>query len=280
VETAVHGTLREYRQISLPGLSLRTVDLPSGAASAEVLQLGPGNGVVVEEERTYQNDDGYIAAAGLPTAITSGYLLAPAAGGGKDSVLLLNPGPQYAAVTLTGVDGEQRALWTHTVNLAPAHQLRVDLPGADARWGALVLQANHPVAASYTGILAPGAEKTLAKQYKGTVSGAFAQPAREHVFAEGDTRALLSAPKETIDLENPTSSSVHAVLTLLGTGGVRLSRSITLAAHAGSVVNVNGWAPPGQHGVIVLSDQPILATQSIGFNEGVDRLYSAGIRAP
>jgi hypothetical protein len=280
VETAVHGSLREYQQITLPGLSLKTLDLPSGAASAEVLQLGPGNGVVVEEERSYQNDDGYIAAAGLPTPITSGYLLSPAAGGGKGAVLLLNPGPQYAAVTLTGIDSKQRTLWTHTVNLAPSHEWRVNLPGADGNWSALVLQANHPVAASYTGILAPGEEKALAKQYKGTVSGAFAQPAREHVFAEGDTRALLSAPKETIELENPTASPVHAVLTLLGTGGVRLSRSVPLAGHTGSAVNVNGWAPPGRHGIIVLSDQPILATQSIGFNEGVDRLYSAGIRAP
>ncbi len=279
VLTAVHGSLREYRQVTLPGLSLSTVNVPNGAASSEVLQLGPGNGVVVEEERTYQNDDGYIAASGLPAPITSGYLLTPGAGAGKDAVLLLNPGPQYAAVTLTGIDRNQKTVWTHTVDLPPTREMRVDLPSNDAGWGAVILQTNHTVAASYTGILAPGGEKTLARHYAGSVSGAFAQPAREHVFAEGDTRALLSAPKETINLENPTSSSVHVSLILLGTGGIRLSRSITLAPHADTVVNVNGWAPPGQHGVVALSDQPILAVQSIGFNEGVDRLYSAGIRA-
>lgn len=280
VKLAVNGSLHDYRRITLPALSLRTLDLPHGAASAEVLQVGKGAGVVVEEHRAYQGGAGYTAASGLSSPTTSGYLLAPAAGGGNDAVLLLNPGPQSTDVTLIGKDARLRTVWTHTIRLAPGRQARVLLPRHDGSWSVLRFRADQPVAASYTGMLSPSTEKVLAKKYRGSESAAFSQPSLVHSYAEGDTRSLLSAPDETLYLANPTAGAAAVSLSLLGTDGRRLSQSLTLAPHASGTIDLNDWAPPGQHGIVVLADRPILAAQSIDFNEGAYRIFSAGIQGP
>jgi hypothetical protein len=178
------------------------------------------------------------------------------------------------------MDPRFRPVWTHAIRLGAGSEQSVRLPRADGTWGTLSLQAAEPVAAAFTGMLGPGGERALAAHYRGSVSAPFALPARGHIFAEGDTRPLLSVPREKLYLANPTGQPATVLVTLLATGGRRMSQSVSLGAHASTTLDLNAWAPPSQHGLVLLSNVPILAARTIDFNQGVDRLYSVGVTAP
>jgi len=102
-------------------------------------------------------------------------------------------------------------------------------------------------------------------------------PARIHEFAEGDTRASRGNPRETLYLANMNPHLAQVSITMLSTRSRVTSRLMTLPAAGYAAIDMNDWNPRGQHGLIVLSTLPILASRSIDFNESADRLISSGV---
>lgn len=273
------GRLRPYQVVVVKALGIRAMTLPHGTASVEVRHIGAGSGVVVEARQSYQGDMGFTAASGVDTPTTSGYFAAPATGG-PDSVVLLNPNAQAATVRLSGLDARSGSVWSRSLPVGADRQESVALPKSDGDWSAVYFQSDRPIAAGFAGLLAPGGEPSLAAHYRGMVTEEPTAPGRQHIFSEGDTRALISGPAERVYLVNPTNQAATISLNLLATGGRRLVKMVSLAPRATTSVNINAWAPPSQHALLVLSDQPILAAQTITFNLGADRLYSNGVIAP
>ncbi|HXT37068.1 MAG TPA: N-acetylmuramoyl-L-alanine amidase [Chloroflexota bacterium] len=280
VSLVTGGLLRPYQVVVVKPLGIRAITLPHGTASAEVRQVGTGSGVVVEARQSYQGDTGFTAASGLDSLITSGYFVAPAGGGHRDSVMLLNPNSQPATLRLSGLDARSKSVWSRSIRITAGRQVSVGLPKDDGTWSAVFFQSNLPIAAGFSGLLAPGGESSLAAHYRGMVTEEPTAPVRQHIFSEGDTRTVISGPAERVYLVNPIDQPATISLNLLGTGGRRLVKVVSLAPRAATSVNINAWAPPSQHGLLVLSDQPILAAQTITFNLGADRLYSNGVVAP
>ena len=280
VSLVSRGVLRSSQVVVVQPLGIRTITLAHGVSSAEVRQLGSGAGLVVESREDYQGDAGFTAAPGIDSLATNGYFVAPSGDGGRDSVMLLNPGPRSTTVRFTGLDARFHSVWSKVVRLPRTGQTSVRLPSGDSHWSALFFQSDSPIAAGFAGSLPPGGEPSLAEHYRGLVTAQPTEPARRHIFSEGDTRALISAPHESVYLANPNAQAASISLILLATGGRRLSQTMSLAPHATTSLNVNAWAPPSQHGLLVLSDVPVLAAQTISFNLGADRLYGNGVIAP
>ena len=284
---ARRGLLRPFRVIPLGPLSRATVDLPHDAVASVVSVLSPAaDGVVAETRTLYSAARGSSETAGQRELTRDAFLLDPLAGGGRDYLMLLNPGPGMATVRLSAqlMDGRPAAMPGGKPARGPLATLRVParsqslwrLPSRAQGWARLHLQASSPIAASYVGFLPRGQERVLAKDYVGSVVASLAQPARLHAFAEGDTRPLLSDPHETLIVSNPGGRAARLTVRLLATGGSKRERALTLAPGATVRLAVNGWAPPSQHGLLVRSDQPILAERTLDLNEGFVRLRSSG----
>jgi hypothetical protein len=280
VSLVAGGVLHPYQVVVVQPLGIRIITLPHGTASAEVRQLGTGPGVVVESRQNYQGDLGFTAASGIDSLSASGYFVTPSAGGGRDSLVLFNPNSRASTVRLSGLDARFHSVWSRSIRVAAGRQESIGLPKSDGDWSAVSFQSDSPIAAGFFGLLAPGGEPSLAKHYRGLVTEHLTAPARQHVFSEGDTRDVISRPSESMSLANSTGQPASVSLLLLATGGRRLTKTVTVAPRTATTVNINAWAPPSQHGLLVLSDQPILAAQTISFNQGADRLYGNGVTAP
>jgi hypothetical protein len=145
--------------------------------------------------------------------------------------------------------------------------------------GTLHLRTDEPSAVDYLAYLQQSGERTLAQVYRGSVSAPLTVPARLHAFAEGDTRLMLSEPRETLLLRNPGPTAINVQVLVLAAGAVRAERRLTITGNASMEINMNTWIGPSQHGIVVRSDRPILVGRSIDFNENADRLLSYGIVA-
>jgi hypothetical protein len=279
IEATERHVLRPVLRLTIPALAVRALSLPGGASSAVVRVVSPAtSGVVVEAHTTYGDGRGYMAQAGLTALSSYGYVLAPGAGDDRDYVMLVNPGKRGAHVTLTGFDAAGKRLGAIPLVVPAGQDVLTRLPASAAqRWQVVRFVSDQPVAANYAGFLAPGGERSLARSYAGSVSTAFTAPAFSHVFVEGDTRALLSAPRETLLLANPGNRAARVRIQLQATGGRHAERDLSLPPGAFERLPINSWAPPSQHSLVVLADQPILAARTIDFNEGNDRLLSYGI---
>jgi hypothetical protein len=270
VSLVQHGVLRPLRRLEVPPLAVRGLGVPGVAASAMVTATGAG--VVVEERTLYAGGRGYSVHRGLTALQTDSYLLAPALDGSQGYILLMNPGSAVAHVAVSGpgILGALRA----TVR-ADGESL-VRLSGLQAA-GIVSVRADQPLATAFLGYLPAGVERSLARDYRGSASSTLAGPARVHVFAEGDTRLMLSDPQETLLLANPSDSAARVQITMLATGGQTAHQTLTLPAGSTSSQLINGFGPPSQHGLLVTADRPVLAVRAIDFNEGIDELLSPGL---
>ena len=281
VSAVTNGMLRPLQQIELPAQRTIGIPVPGGATSCVVEVLTPGTpGVVAEESTLYSGQQGYTAASGLTALRADGYFPADSGGAG-DAVILFNPGSSAAQVLLTGLNPAGAPLGRIRQTVPAGGQRLIRLSAAAMRERALLhLQADWPVAAAFVGSLAPSLEQSLAKTYRGSVSAPLAVPATAILFAEGDTRPLLSDPRESLILGNPGRAAAHVRVTLLGTGGRSTSRQVQVPAGATIRLNLNAWGIVAQHGLLVRATSPIVALRSIDLNERAVRLESAGVAAP
>ena len=113
--------------------------------------------------------------------------------------------------------------------------------------------------------------------YRGSAVATPAQPVRIHEFAEGDTSASPGNPRETLYLANMNPHATQITITMLSTRSRVTRRLMVLPAAGYAAIDMNDWKPRGQHGLIVPSSLPILASRSIDFNESADRLMSSGV---
>jgi hypothetical protein len=264
------GKLRMWRRLVVPALAVRGLQVPGGVVSAMVTTSGAG--VVAEESTLYGKDRGYTIHAGQTTLSTNGYLLVPGADGSQGYVMLLNPDAGSAHVTIGG-PGIAGVL--HATVRAGGEAL-VRLTGWQAS-GVVHLIADRPVASAFLAYLPSGKERSLARDYRGSISATLAAPAPVHVFAEGDTRLLLSDPQETLLLANPGVAATKVRVTELATGGHTSTQTVGLSGGGTATVLINGIGPPSQHGLVVTADHPVLAARSIDFNGGMDALVSSGV---
>jgi len=280
VSAVTGGTLRPLQQIELPAQRALGIPVPGGATSTVVEVLTPGSpGVVAEESTLYSGQQGYTAAAGSTALQADGYFPGDSGGAG-DAAILFNPGSARAQVVLTGLSPAGASLGTIRQSVPAGSQLVVRLASAAMRVRALLhMQADRPIAAAFVGSLAPSLEQSLAKTYRGSVSAPLALPATEILFAEGDTRPLLSDPRESLILSNPGRAAAHVAVTLLGTGGRAASRQVWVPAGATIRLDLTVWGIAAQHGLLVHASSPIVALRSIDLNERAVRLESAGVAA-
>lgn len=280
VSAVTGGTLRPLQQIELPAQRALGIPVPGGATSTvvEVLTLGT-SGVVAEESTLYSGQQGYTAAAGLTTLRADGYFPGDSGGAG-DAAILFNPGSASARVVLTGLDAAGASLGTVRQSVPAGSQLVVRLASVAMRGRALLhLQADRPIAAAFVGSLAPSLEQSLAKTYRGSVSAPLAVPATAILFAEGDTRPLLSDPREALILGNPGRATARVGVTLLGTAGRSTSRQVQVPPGATIRLDLTVWGIAAQHGLLVRASSPIVALRGIDLNERAVRLESAGVAA-
>ena len=281
VSAVTKGTLRPAQQIELPAQRAIGIPVPGGATSIVVEVLTPGSpGVIAEESTLYSGQQGYTAASGLTTLQASGYFPGDSGGAG-DTVILFNPGSGTAQAVLTALDAAGASLGTIRQTIPAGGQRLVRLSAPAMRGRALLhLQADRPIAAAFVGSLAPSLEQSLAKTYRGSVSAPLALPATTVLFAEGDTRALLSDPRELLIVSNPGRTTARVGVTLLGTGSRATSRQVQVPAGATVRLDLNTWGIAAQHGLLLHASSSIVALRSIDMNERAVRLESAGVAAP
>ena len=281
VSAVIKGTLRQLEQIELPAQRAIGIPVPGGATSTTVEVLTPGSpGVIAEQSTLYSGLQGYTAASGLTTLQADGYFPGDSGGTG-DAVVLFNPGSGTAQVVLTGMDTAGASLGTirQTIPAEGQRLFRLSVPAMRGR-AVLHLHADRPIAAAFIGSLAPSLERSLAKTYRGSVSAPLALPTTGILFAEGDTRPLLSDPRESLIVSNPGRTTTRVVVTLLGTGSRSTSRQVQVPAGATVRLDLNTWGIYAQHGLLVHASSPIVALRSIDMNERAVRLESAGVAAP
>lgn len=278
VSAVIHGRLRPYAQLRLAPLSVRSLALPAGVTSAEVRAVGPtGVGLVAEAQTLYSGGRGATVVASLPDLSSEGYLPGPS-GGAHEYVMLLNPHPAPASVALTSLDGSGRATAVRGLVLPAGGQAAVDLAGgAMGARRVLLVRSSLPIAAGYAGLLGRVAEPALATIYHGSTVTAWAQPARALRFAEGDTRLLLSDPREALTVTNTSLASAELTVAIAAGGHPAPMHSITLAPRATIRLELNGIGTPDQHGLILRASRPVIAWHSIDLNRGAIRLLSPGI---
>jgi hypothetical protein len=231
---------------------------------------------VVEAQTQYTSALGSTVAAGAPRLSADGYLPGPS-GGAHEYAMLLNPGTYPVQATLTGLDATGRAVAVQRLTLPAGGQARIDLArGAMGARQLLHLHASAPIAIGYVGLLGPSGEQSLAQVYRGSATSGLEQPARVISYAEGDTRQTTSAPHETLLIANPGAARTHVYLTIYSAGAAPVTRLLELQPGGSGRLDLNGLVPPGEHGVILRSGQPILAWHGIDLNEGAIRLLSPG----
>ena len=281
VSAVTKGTFRPLQQIELPGQRAIGIPVPGGATSTVVEVLTPGSpGVIAEESTLYSGQQGYTAASGLTTLQVDGYFPGDSGGAG-DAVVLFNPGSSAAQVVLTSLDSAGASLGTIRQTIPAGGQRLVRLAAPAMRGRALLhLHADHPIAAAFIGSLAPSLEQSLAKTYRGSVSAPLAMPATAVLFAEGDTRPLLSDPRESLIVSNPGRTTARVGVTLLGTGSRATSQQVQVPAGATVRLDLNTWGIAAQHGLLIYANNPIVALRSIDMNERAVRLESAGVAMP
>jgi hypothetical protein len=270
-----NGRLQPPVSVPVPALSVVGQRVPGGVASAVVTNDAASGGLVVEDRTVYGGGRGYTVLPGLPQAGTDGYLVRSSAGDAHDFLMVFNPNPRTALLSIG--PAASLAAAARRVRVSAGGQTLIELrPGETAGSGALRLHSDRPLAAAWAGFLPPSGEVTLARIYRGSAVLTESAPARNHVFAEGDTRALLSRPLEVLTLVDPGPRPAMVTVTQISTGG-RVNRiSLRLAAGASSRLPINGWGPAAQHGLIVTSSVPILTLRSIDFNQSTSRLQSTG----
>ena len=281
VSAVTKGTLHPLQQIELPAQRAIGIPVPDGVTSATVVVLTPGSpGVIAEESTLYSGQQGYTAASGLTTLQADGYFPGDSGGTG-DAVVLFNPGSGTAQVVLTSLDAAGASLGTIRQTIPAEGQRLVRLSVLAMRGRAVLhLHADRPIAAAFIGSLAPSLEQSLAKTYRGSVSAPLALSATAILFAEGDTRPLLSDPRESLIVSNPGRATARVGVTLLGTGRRSISRQVQVPAGATVRLDLNTWGISAQHGLLVHASSPIVALRSIDMNERAVRLESAGVAAP
>ena len=278
VSAVVRGRLQPFKQLRLAPLSVRSLALPTGVASAEVRVVGPaGAGIVAEAQTLYSAGRGATVVAGLPALRSEGYLPGPS-GGTHDYAMLFNPHPAPAYVTLAGLDSSGRAIAVRRLEVPAGGQAAVDLAsGAMDTRRVLLVRSSLPIAAGYAGLLGTVAEPALSAIYHGSAVAAWAQPARTIRFAEGDTRLLLSNPREALTITNTSLAPAQLSIDLASGVHATSVHAITLAARATVRLNLNGIGAPDQHGLILHASVPVVAWHSIDLNRGAIRLLSPGI---
>ena len=271
-----HNRLQAAVHLMVPAMHVVGVNVPDGATSAIVASVSASGGLVVEERTTYGNGRGYTVLPGLTGLATDEFLQRPGAGGGHDTLMVINPNHSPAVVTLTAIASPSAHARRVTVPLLG--QLSISLrPGDLGSNVALHVQSTVAIAVAYGGFLPPSAEGALEKIYRGSTVSSLSTPARIHEMAEGDTRQLLSNPRETLYLANTNAHTAHVAILMLSTRSRLIARSVTLPPAGSVAIALNGWGPRAQHGLLVISDLPILASRAIDFNESTDRLLSSGV---
>ena len=270
------GRLQKAVNVSVAPISVVGITVPGGSASVVVTTSARSGGVVVEERTTYGQGRGYAVLPGLSTLSVDSYVQRPGAGGGDDTLMVLNPNRVTALVTLTAL--ATTSAGARQVSVAAMGQLAVRLRSSDVGSNsALHVVSSAPIAVSYEGLLPPSGEASLTRTYRGSVVSNAITPARIHEFAEGDTRQLLSNPQETLYLDNTNAHPTQVTVVMLFTRSRVTTHVLMLPSDGQRAVLLNSWGPPGQHGLIVLSTRPILASRTIDFNESTDRLESSGL---
>ncbi len=271
-----HGRLQKAANLAVGPVSVIGVQAPDGATSATVASASKSGGLVVEERTIYGDGRGYTVLPGLTTLSDDVYLQHAGAGGGADTLMVFNPNRVPAALSLTPVASPSARV--RRVVVPALGQLAVALRGGDLGSNvALHVHSSPAVATSYEGRLPRSGEASLARTYRGSVVGSPAGAARIHELAEGDTRQNSSGPRETLYLANVNAHSTQVSIRMLSTRSRVTSKQLSLRAAASVALDINGWSPAGQHGLIVTSELPILVTRTIDFNESADRLMSSGV---
>lgn len=272
------GRLEPVADATIAGLHVASVSLPDAVTSATVdLAPGAGSGVVVSGHTIYgDHSRGYTVVPGLSTLAASAYFPG-ASGGASDTVMLLNPGESAARVTLIGVDPSGAPVAAQRIVVPPGGQAVAGLKGDGmGRRATLRLESTAPVAASFVGMLAASGETSVAAVYRGSVSVGPGAPGRRVVFAEGDTRAGLSAPRVTLVVTDPGPAPAHLTVAALATGGRRTERTLTVEPHATIRVDINALGLAREQGLVLRSDTPVVALRTVDSNAGAERLASYG----